>query len=77
MFGEMSMNSLFFALFDEHGERDRGQGHPKKDKNTQILGVISDPRVSFEQRKSIGKATEIMGKRFRQHSEKHERSQDF
>ena len=66
-----------FCVVHEHRGRDRGQGHPKKDKTKQILEVISDPRVSLEHRKSIGKATEIMGKRLTKSSRKHERSQVF
>ena len=57
--------------FDGHGVRDRGQGHQTNDKHTQILGVISDPRVSLEHRSGIGQAAEFMDKRSPQNSRKH------
>ena len=49
--------------FDGHGE---GQGSraSKNDKNTQILGVISDHRASLEHRSGIGQAAEFMDRRY-------------
>ena len=49
----------------------QGAGASTNDKHTQILGVISDPRVSLEHRSGIGQAAEFMDKRSSQNSRTH------